>query len=75
MYQVCPRLLRVTVLVASGGQFSGITVVYQAAEDEPKGCSVESSPRLPRFDVRLRRCTVGQIMRQNSNSPTSTLLL
>ena len=62
------------MLVASRSHFSSITVVHQAAEGEPKGSSVESSPRLPRFDVRPRRCTVGQIKRQNSNSPTSTLL-
>jgi len=63
------------VLVVSRGHFSGITVVYRAAEGEPKDSRVESSPRLPRFDVRLRRCTVGQIKRQNSNSPTSPLFL
>jgi hypothetical protein len=51
--------------IVSRGQFTGITVMYQGAEDEPKGSSVEWSPRLPRFDVHLRRCRVGQIKRQN----------
>jgi hypothetical protein len=43
-YQLRPRLLRVRVLVASRGQFSGITAVYQAAEEKSNGCSVESGP-------------------------------
>jgi hypothetical protein len=38
-----------------------MTVVDQAAEDEPNSSSVESGTRAPWFDVRLRRCTVGQI--------------
>jgi len=32
-------------IVAPCGQFTGITVVYQATEDEPNGFSVESGPR------------------------------
>jgi hypothetical protein len=32
------------VLVASGGQFSGITLVCQAAKGKPNGCCVESGP-------------------------------
>jgi hypothetical protein len=32
------------LLVASRGQFSGITVAYQAAEENPKGFSVERGP-------------------------------
>ena len=49
--------------------------MYQAAEDEPNSSSVESGPRAPWFDVRLRRYTVGQISERwpLSNSPTSTL--
>jgi hypothetical protein len=39
--QLRPRLLRVSVSVASRGQFSGITVVYQAAEEKPNDSSVE----------------------------------
>jgi hypothetical protein len=41
---LCGRLLRVRVSVASRGQFSGITVVWQAAEEKPNGSSVESGP-------------------------------
>ena len=52
------------LLVASRGYFSGIAVVYQAAEYKRNGCTVESGPGLPWFTVRLRRCTVGQIMRE-----------
>jgi hypothetical protein len=32
------------LLVASLGQFSGITGVYQATEDKPNGWSVETDP-------------------------------
>jgi hypothetical protein len=32
------------VRVASRGQFKGITVVYQAAEEKSNACSVESGP-------------------------------
>ena len=39
-----PRLLRDRVLVASCGQVSGIAVVCQAAEEKPRGSSVESGP-------------------------------
>jgi hypothetical protein len=41
VYQLRPRLLRVSVLAASRGQFSGITFVYQAA-DKPNSFTVES---------------------------------
>jgi hypothetical protein len=38
------------------------TSCVPAAEDKPNGSlSVESGPRVPWFDVRLQRCTVGQI--------------
>ena len=54
-----PKLLRVRVLVASRGQFSGITFVYQAAENKPNGSSVESGLMVLWFDVRLLRCHSG----------------
>jgi len=39
-----PRLLRDSVLVPSCGRVSGIAVVCQAAEEKPRGSSVESGP-------------------------------
>ena len=41
---VSPRLLRVRILIASRGQFSGITVVSRNAGSILKGLSVESCP-------------------------------
>jgi hypothetical protein len=41
-----------------------VSVVYQAARDEPNSSSVESGVRVPWFDVRLRPFTVGQIKRE-----------
>jgi hypothetical protein len=43
-YELRPSLLSVRVLVAFRGQFSGITVLCQAAEDKPKGNTAESGP-------------------------------
>jgi hypothetical protein len=44
VYQLHPMLLKVRVLLASRGQLSDITIVYQAIEDKPNGFSVESGP-------------------------------
>ena len=62
--QMRPGLLRVRLFVAPRLQFSGITVVNQAAEGKPKSSNVQSDPRVPWLDVLLRRCTVGQIKRE-----------
>ena len=43
------------------GQFSGNK---SCAEHKPNDSNVESGPRVPWFDVCLRRCTIGQIQRQ-----------
>ena len=51
------------LLVASCGQFSNITVVCQAAEGELNSCTVESGPRAPWFDVRLRRYSLVSVAR------------
>jgi hypothetical protein len=64
VYKLRPGLLRVRVFAASRGKFSDLTFVHQATEDEPNGCSVESGPRHPWLDVRLWRCSVGQIKRE-----------
>jgi len=42
VYQLRPRLLRARVLFASRAQITGVTFVYQAAKERPKGCRVES---------------------------------
>jgi hypothetical protein len=39
---LCPRLLRVRVLFASCIQFSGLTLVCKAAEEEMNGSTAES---------------------------------
>jgi len=39
---LCPRLLRVRVLFASCIQFSGVTLVRKAAEEEMNGSTAES---------------------------------
>jgi hypothetical protein len=44
VYQLLPRLLRLRVLVSSRNKFSGITVVYNAAEKKSKDCSLELGP-------------------------------
>jgi uncharacterized membrane protein YhhN len=41
-FWLCPRLLRVRVLVASYVQFSGVTLVCKAAEEEMNGSTAES---------------------------------
>lgn len=42
VYQLGPRLPKDRVLIASCGQFSGITVVQQAAEGKRNGCRIGS---------------------------------
>jgi hypothetical protein len=49
VYQLRPGLLRVRVLVASRGQFSGITVVQQAYEGRSVSC-------VPRVDLTTVVC-------------------
>ena len=36
LYHLRPSLLRVSVIVASSDQLSGVTVVYQVAEENPQ---------------------------------------
>jgi hypothetical protein len=45
VYQFRPRLERFRVLVASCGQFSSITVVHQAADENSNSSSIESGSR------------------------------
>jgi hypothetical protein len=45
VYLLLPRILRFKVLVSSRNKFSDVKVVYHAAEEKSKDCSVELGPR------------------------------
>jgi hypothetical protein len=66
MYQLHPTLLRVGVLIASHCQLSDITVVYQAAKDEPNGSSVESTPG---YLASMSVCDVAHWVKLSGSSP------